>query len=263
MMEDDKPRAARLFEIEALRIAYGEKVVLDIDHLEIPAHSAIAVIGPNGAGKSTLLRCLLEDARHVRCHGEPVGMRAKRGGIAFVAQHETFSTPLTVMEYVLLGRYPHLDWYARPSARDREMARSLLRQFDLAALAHRRIAVLSGGERQRAAIVRALMQETRVILLDEPNNHLDIRHQHLFMRELRAFRQTRQINCLMVLHDLALAASYCDYALLMSRGRIEAVGTPREVMTEELLSRVYEWPIRPCRLESGGVAFDTFAAPGR
>ncbi|MDR1647289.1 MAG: ABC transporter ATP-binding protein [Zoogloeaceae bacterium] len=257
MIEAQRQPLPCLFAIEALKVAYGRKVVLEIERLEIPAHSSIAIIGPNGAGKSTLLQSLLRDTRHVRCHGEPVGTRLRRGGIAFVAQHPLFSTPLTVTEYVLLGRYPHLAWYTRPSAQDRMMAQTLLRQFDLTDLAHCRVAALSGGEQQRAAIVRALMQETRVILLDEPNNHLDIRHQHLFMRELRAFQQTRPINCLMVLHDLGLAANYCDHVILMSKGRIEAAGSPQEVMTESCLTRVYEWPVRPYRLENGGVAFDT------
>jgi iron complex transport system ATP-binding protein len=254
------PAAPFLFEIEALKVVHGTKTVLEIDRLEIPAYAAIAIIGPNGAGKSTLLQSLLEDTRHVRCHGEPVGTPLRRGGIAFVAQHELFSTPLTVTEYVLLGRYPHLAWHMRPSLRDHETAQALLRRFDLAELAQRRIAVLSGGEQQRAAIVRALMQETRVILLDEPNNHLDIRHQHLFMRELRAFQETRQINCLMVLHDLSLAANYCDHVILMSRGHVEATGAPEDIMTEALLSRAYEWPIRPYRLENRVLAFDTFGA---
>jgi iron complex transport system ATP-binding protein len=248
---------APLFEIEALRIAHGQQVILEIERLEIPALPFVAIIGPNGAGKSTLLKSLLEDTRHVRCQGEPIGRRVRRGGIAYVAQHELFSTPLTVTEYALLGRYPHLDWYASPSKDEIGMAETLLRQFDLAELAERRIAVLSGGEQQRAAIVRALMQETPILLLDEPNNHLDIRHQHLLMRELRAFQSTRRMNCLMVLHDLNLAANYCDYVLLMSEGKVEAAGAPEEIMTEALLSRIYDWPIRPCRLASGRFAFDT------
>jgi iron complex transport system ATP-binding protein len=260
MRETQERALSCLFAIEALKVAYGQKVVLEIERLKIPACPSIAIIGPNGAGKSTLLQSLLRDTRHVHCHGEPVGTRLRRGGIAFVAQHALFSTPLTVTEYVLLGRYPHLAWYARPSARDCEMAQTLLRQFDLTELAHRRIAALSGGEQQRAAIVRALMQETRVILLDEPNNHLDIRHQHHFMRELRALQKTRPINCLMVLHDLGLAANYCDHVILMSKGKIEAAGPPQTVMTETSLTRVYEWPIRPYRLENGGIAFDTLGA---
>jgi iron complex transport system ATP-binding protein len=252
-----------LFEIEALKIAHGPKVVLEIEHLVIPARPAIAIIGPNGAGKSTLLRNLLRDTQHARrAGGATIRGQLHAGEMAFVAQHEFFATPLTVTEYVLLGCHHHLRWYARPSPQDQANARELLRQFDLEALADKRVAVLSGGEQQRAAIVRALMQETRIVLLDEPNNHLDIRHQHLLMRQLRHHQHVRGLNCLMVLHDLGLAANYCDYVILMAHGRIEAAGAPDEIMVEERLSRAYEWSIRPYRLRSGVRCFDTFAETG-
>ena len=147
-----------LFHISGLKVAFGQRVVLDIADLHIQNHATTAIIGPNGAGKSTLLKALIGQypSRELRCLNEDAAQVLKQGKIAWVGQHEVFATPLTLLEYVLLGRYPHLGWLSRPSARDITYAETLLAEFELAAFADKRLQALSGGEKQRAALVRAL-----------------------------------------------------------------------------------------------------------
>lgn len=166
------------------------------------------------------------------------------GKISYVGQHEGFNTPLSVLEYVLLGRFPHLSWFAKPKIQDIENARKILSDYELAHLADNPIQTLSGGEKQRAAIVRALMQETALIALDEPCNHLDIRHQHKLMQDLKKRRKNNKITAVIVLHDLNLAYRYADFIVLLNNGKLIANGTPDEVMTSEILSQAYRWEIK-------------------
>ncbi|MBP6116195.1 MAG: ABC transporter ATP-binding protein [Neisseriaceae bacterium] len=249
-----------VFEIKGLSVSHQQRIVLSIDYLALPWQQTTAIIGPNGAGKSTLLKALLgqHECASLSCMGMSAQEATKQGKIAWVGQHELFGTPLTVQEYALLGRYPHLSWFAQPTAADRAQVSQLLAQFDLSHLAEKRIGVLSGGEQQRAAMVRALMQETEVLLLDEPSNHLDIKHQHQLMRCLRPEALGQSLTTVMVLHDLNLAANYAEHIVLLSEGAVLAQGPVAEVMTEALLSEAYGWPIRPYQHPSGYQAFDSF-----
>ena len=250
-----------LFHISGLKVAFGQRVVLDIADLHIQNHATTAIIGPNGAGKSTLLKALIGQypSRELRCLNEDAAQVLKQGKIAWVGQHEVFATPLTLLEYVLLGRYPHLGWLARPSARDITYAETLLAEFELAAFADKRLQALSGGEKQRAALVRALLQDTQILLLDEPNNHLDIKHQHQLMQHIQRYQRHKNVSSVMVLHDLALAANYCDEVILLGHGQVIAQGKPQDVMTAAHLQRAYQWPITP-ELRNGVWYFDTFQA---
>ncbi|UOO88214.1 ABC transporter ATP-binding protein [Vitreoscilla massiliensis] len=250
-----------LFHLSGLQVAYGARVILDIADLHIRNHATTAIIGPNGAGKSTLLKALLggHPCRQLHCLGQDAAQVLQLGKIAWVGQHETFATPLTVLEYVLLGRYPHLGWLSRLSARDITYAETLLAEFELAAFAGKRLQALSGGEKQRAALVRALMQDTNILLLDEPNNHLDIKHQHQLMQHLQRYQRHKDVSSVIVLHDLALAANYCEEVILLAQGQVIAQGQPHEVMTAEHLLRAYQWPITP-EQRNGAWYFDTFQA---
>ncbi|MBP6345908.1 ABC transporter ATP-binding protein [Neisseriaceae bacterium CLB008] len=250
-----------VFEIKGLVVSHQQRTVLSIDALSLPWGQATAIIGPNGAGKSTLLKALLGQypCADLTCMGLSAQDATRQGKIAWVGQHELFGTPLTVEEYALLGRYPHLSWFARPTAADRAKVSRLLAQFELTHLAEKRIGVLSGGEQQRAAMVRALMQETEVLLLDEPSNHLDIKHQHQLMRCLQPDALGQSLTTVMVLHDLSLAANYAKHIVLLSKGEVLAEGSVAEVMTADHLSRAYGWAIKPYRHPGGDWAFDTFA----
>lgn len=248
-----------LFHLKNLQVSMGATPILQIDELILPEGKITAIIGPNGAGKSTLLRGLLGQypSEMLTCMGQSARLLLKQGKIAWVGQHETFASPLSLKEYVLLGRYPHLGWLSRPRQQDLAQAQQLLATFELLDHIDQRLSVLSGGEKQRAALVRALMQDTHLILLDEPNNHLDIKHQHQLMQQLRQLRQ-QGMSAVIVLHDLSLAANYCDEIVLMAQGQVLAQGTAQQVMQAELLQQAYQWPIQPDQ-QRGYWSFDSFS----
>ncbi|SUB34898.1 hemin import ATP-binding protein HmuV [Pasteurella multocida] len=173
--------------------------------------------------------------------------KSEQEKLAFVAQNGRYGMPLSVAEYVKLGQFNPTLFSARKV--NQQHLSLLLDQFELSHLRHKRINQLSGGEQQRANIVRALMQNAPVILLDEPCNHLDIRHQQSLMQFLKQHKT--QFNAVMVLHDLDLAASYADHIILMQQGQIIAQGKVEDVMQSERLSAVYRWQILQKKDESG------------
>ena len=220
-----------VFRIRNLSVCIKGKTLLEIDALDIPAGST-AVIGPNGAGKSTLLRALIGQAGQgeITLLGEAAAPQIRAGKAAWVGQHGRYNMPMTVREYIALAAF------VQKGRLNHEWADELLNYFDLAALAEKRIGRLSGGEQQRANIIRALLQNAPVLLLDEPCNHLDIRHQHRLMQYL-------------VRHKLA--ARYAEHIVLMDKGKIIAAGNAAAVMRPDLLEAVYGWPIRRCQDEEG------------
>lgn len=233
-----------VFRIRNLSVRIKGKTLLEIDALDIPAGST-AVIGPNGAGKSTLLRALIGQAGQgeITLLGEAAAPQIRAGKAAWVGQHGRYNMPMTVREYIALAAF------VQKGRLNHEWADELLNYFDLAALAEKRIGRLSGGEQQRANIIRALLQNASVLLLDEPCNHLDIRHQHRLMQYL--VRHKSRTSSVMVLHDLNLAARYAEHIVLMDKGKIIAAGDAAAVMRPDLLEAVYGWPIRRCQDEEG------------
>lgn len=233
-----------VFRIRNLSVRIKGKTLLEIDALDIPAGST-AVIGPNGAGKSTLLRALIGQAGQgeITLLGEAAAPQIRAGKAAWVGQHGRYNMPMTVREYIALAAF------VQKGRLNHKWADELLNYFDLAALAEKRIGRLSGGEQQRANIIRALLQNAPVLLLDEPCNHLDIRHQHRLMQYL--VRHKSRASSVMVLHDLNLAARYAEHIVLMDKGKIIAAGDAAAVMRPDLLEAVYGWPIRRCQDEEG------------
>ena len=233
-----------VFRIRNLSVCIKGKTLLEIGALDIPAGST-AVIGPNGAGKSTLLRALIGQAGQgeITLLGEAAVPQIRAGKAAWVGQHGRYNMPMTVREYIALAAF------VQKGRLNHEWADELLNYFDLAALAEKRIGRLSGGEQQRANIIRALLQNAPVLLLDEPCNHLDIRHQHRLMQYL--VRHKSRASSVMVLHDLNLAARYAEHIVLMDKGKIIAAGDAAAVMRPDLLEAVYGWPIRRCQDEEG------------
>ncbi|OHX12799.1 iron ABC transporter ATP-binding protein [Chromobacterium sphagni] len=235
----------------------GGRTLLHDIRLDLPAGRVSALLGPNGAGKTTLLRLLagLSIPSHgaVRLAGQCVCrmdtlQRARR--IAWVPQHLPTDIPLTVAEFVALGRMPYLGAFTRPGAQDRAAVQAALATVEMEHYAGKRLEQLSGGEKQRAAIARALAQQAPVLLLDEPTNHLDLRHQHQLQQLLRELAgQGRTV--VQVLHDLTLAADYADQVALLEAGRVVACGSPAQVLTPERLLAVYRWPVRLQHHESG------------
>jgi iron complex transport system ATP-binding protein len=213
--------------------------------LDLAAGEIVGILGPNGSGKTTLLRVLsrvLAPYRgSVRIAGRELATLDRRllaRQVAVVAQEPVFDFPFTALETVLLGRHPHLAGVAFEGAGDVAVARAALARLDAAAFADRPVSELSAGERQRVVVARALAQETPILLLDEPSSFLDLRHQvELFdlVRELAA--EGRAIAA--VVHDLNLAAEYCDRVLLLEGGRPAAAGPTAEVLTYANLKRVF------------------------
>lgn len=232
-------------EVRGLSFAYGvARVVRDVS-LAVHPGEMVGVIGPNGSGKSTLLRllggALRPAAGEIRLFDRPLGdySRGELGRLIAVVPQETLvEFPFSVMEVVLMGRAPHLGGFAFEGDRDVAVAREAMRRTGVEHLASRRIHEISGGERQRVILARALAQEASVLLLDEPAAFLDIRHE-VEMYDLLRDLQREGMTVVSVLHDLNIAALYCDRLLLLHEGRVARAGPPAEVITYPTLTAVY------------------------
>lgn len=225
-----------------LRVRLGGAPVLNGVSLRVEEGEKVALLGPNGSGKTTLLRVLAgiapptsgcatlrgRDLREI-----PDGRRAQM--LAFLAQEEHTDLPFTARDVLLLARGVGLsDW--RPYRRaDHEAVEALAQQWELTGLLDRTLQDMSGGERKRVLLARTFAQGAPVVILDEPTNHLDLRHQH----EVAARVVDSGRTALMALHDLDVAAAYCERVVLMSRGRVVADGAPAEVLTARAVEEVY------------------------
>lgn len=225
---------------------YGDRQVLD--HLSLAARSGevLALIGPNGAGKTTVLRALARLLRprsgRVLLQERDVWSLSPRDvaqNMALSPQNEHRDWPLTVAEAVLLGRTPHRGWVAPFDHKDREVAQIALKKLALEQLRDRPITELSGGEWRRVVLARALAQEPRVLLLDEPVSQLDLKYQLEVLLHLQHLAETDQRTVIVTLHDLNQAAICAKKLALMHEGRLVATGHPREVLTPERLLAVY------------------------
>lgn len=234
----------------AVGVSYtvGSTHILRDVSLDIPYGRVLALVGPNGAGKSTLLGALTGDvtptAGQVLLDGQPLSHWQPRDLArtrAVLLQANAVAFSFTARQVIEMGRAP---WISTPqSDRDEEVIAAAITRTDVAHLQERSYPTMSGGERARVSLARVLAQETRIVLLDEPTAALDLRHQEdvlTIARELA--REGRAV--VVVLHDLSLAAAYSDDIAVMHGGKIVAHGTPHEVLTEELVERVYDTPVR-------------------
>ncbi|GAA2229215.1 ABC transporter ATP-binding protein [Streptomyces amakusaensis] len=202
----------------------------------------VGLVGPNGSGKTTLLRCvygtLRPSAGSIRLDGDELtalGPKARARRVASVPQDSPGEFELTVREIVAMGRAPHKRFWEQDTADDASAVGDALGRLHITDLADRPFPSLSGGERQRALVARALVQRPALLVLDEPTNHLDIHYQ----LEILGLIRTLGTTSLLALHDLNLAAHYCDRIHVLQAGRLVASGTPHEVLTPELLAEVY------------------------
>lgn len=221
--------------------ANGRKIVRDIS-LQIGAGEFVGLIGPNGSGKSTLLRTIYRilrpDAGHVILNGEDVWQQSARAvaqQTAVVAQETQVEFSFTVQQIVAMGRNPHKGMFDRDTVEDLAIIKAALERVDMQAFHDRDFLTLSGGEKQRVLIARALAQQTPFIILDEPTNHLDIRYQLEILELIKALDVTK----LAALHDLNLAAAYCDRIYLLRDGQMLASGSPHDVLTPDLIKEAY------------------------
>ncbi|MBQ8662292.1 MAG: ABC transporter ATP-binding protein [Eubacterium sp.] len=233
--------------IENVTYSYGKKNDVDNVSLHVNIGEFVGIIGPNGSGKSTLLkntyRALRPNQGQILLDGENLhGMSYKKSArkIAVVGQENDMAYDFSVEEIVAMGRSPHKGLFDFDNKHDKEIVSSALKQLGLDELADKNFLNLSGGEKQRTLIARALAQESDFFILDEPTNHLDISHQ----MQIFDFIKHLDVTVLSAIHDLNLAALYCDRIYVLKDGKVILEGAPEEVLTEENIYNIYG--VRSC-----------------
>ena len=232
-----------VLDISSLSFNFGSKNILaDID-LSIKDNEIVGIIGPNGSGKSTLLKCIYRVLKPktgtIFIDGKNINdyqFKETAKKMAVVAQHNDTHFDFNVLERVLIGRSPHKKFMERDSAEDIELAYKALEQVNMKDFADRNFSSLSGGEKQRIILARALVQNTDCLILDDPKNHLDIKHQLHFM----SLAKDLKITVISAIHDLNIAAMYCDKIYALKEGQIIASGSVYEVITEEVIKTLYD-----------------------
>ena len=245
-----------MLKIEELSVSYGPRRVLNNVSLEVNSGEVVALIGPNGAGKSTLVRAVSgvikvesgtissDDFSRSSMNLLSLAPMQRARCLAVVPQAVSLPPAFTVWETILMGRTPHLNFLGQVSPRDEAIARLALQKVDALELSERRVGELSGGEQQRVLLARALAQSTPILLLDEPTSNLDLHYQVSFMETVTILAHQDGLAVLVALHDLNLAARYADRVALLVAGEIKATGTPRQVLTPELISMAYHLPVQ-------------------
>lgn len=239
---------------ENIRLSYGAQEILKGVRIESNTNEFVGIIGPNGSGKSTLLKCIYRilkpDAGQVFLDGEELRTMSVRDSarkMAVVAQHNYYNFDFTVREVVLMGRAPHKKAMERDNAEDFEIAGNALRTVEMEEFAERNFSTLSGGEQQRVILARALAQQTPCLILDEPTNHLDITHQ----LQLLQIVKNLNVTVISAIHDLNIAAMFCDRLYVLKKGEIVGAGTPQEVLTPEFIREIYRVDTEIVRDSSG------------
>lgn len=228
---------------EKVWISIGNKDIVKEVSLKVETGKIVGLFGPNGSGKSTLLkgiyRTLKLNKGEVYVDGKNLKSYSSRQiakMLGVVTQFTTLNFDFSVEEMVLMGRSPHKGAFERDKEEDFKIVRECLKTVDMEDFADRKFLTLSGGEKQRILLARALAQETELLILDEPTNHLDIKYQLQTMNIIKNLKK----GVLLALHDLRLAFLYCDEVYIMKDGEVVANGAPKEVITEELIRKVYE-----------------------
>jgi len=246
-------------ELVDVSVAYDGVTVLEGLSVAVPAGAWIGLIGPNGAGKTTLLRAIaglvpyLGDALVA---GAPVSGASRRSLsrlVAFVPQRPVIPESMSLTDYVLTGRTPYISYLGTESHRDLKIVAEVLERLDLGPLARRPIGSLSGGEGQRAVLGRALAQQPRVLLLDEPTASLDVGHQQQVLELIDEIRSERQLTVISAMHDLTLVGQFADRLLLLSAGRAVAEGAAKDVLTADAIRDHYGASVKILQEPGGGV----------
>ncbi len=245
--------------VQNIDFAYDGRAVLSDVSFSAGEGDFIGVVGPNGSGKTTLIkllsRVLKPRSGKIEIAGEDISRIPNRrlARIAAVVPQETnVLFAYTVAEIVLMGRYPYLGALSFERGEDVAVAQEAMETTDVAQFADRLISQVSGGEKQRVVIARALAQEPRIMLLDEPTAFLDLKHQVEIYSVLQKLNREKRMTILAVSHSLNLAAQFCRRIIMLDKGRIAADGTPSEVLTGENIERVFEVKVRITRDESTG-----------
>jgi iron complex transport system ATP-binding protein len=251
--------------LRTVRARYGDRVVVSDVTVSVAAGEWLAIIGPNGAGKSSLLKAILGVVSHdgtILLDGVPTSTlsnRERARAVAYAPQTPQLPDRLTVTDYVLLGRTPHLPPLARERRSDLAVVSQVLTRLDLGGLATRALRTLSGGERQRAVLARVLAQEAGLLLLDEPTTGLDIGHAQALLDLIDRLRHEEGATVVSTLHDLTLSAQYASRLLLLDKGTVVVSGTPAEVLTRETIERHYDARVAVLHTDEG----ELVVAPAR
>ncbi len=245
-------------EFENVTVSLGGRDVVRDVSVAIQSGHVVGLVGPNGSGKSTLLRTLYRAVNprtgSARVGGEDVRSLSARQAartVSVMLQDAPTDFDLSVEETVMLGRVPHHSTFGRDTSEDLRIVDEAMARTEITELADRMVATLSGGQRQRVMLARALAQQTPVMVLDEPSNHLDISHQHELMSTVRSLEGT----VIAALHDLNLATQYCDSVVVLAAGRVVAAGPPAAVFTPDLIRTTFGVDARIL----GGIAEPVFA----
>jgi len=230
--------------IRAVEFSYVSTPVLKDVSMEVNGSEILGVVGPNGSGKSTLLRCvdgiLSPQKGSIMLNEQNVEDMSRidlAKEIGYIPQSAPQAFPATVFDVALMGRRPHIGW--RSGEKDTEKVLEILQLLNIEDLAMRDVNELSGGEQQKVFIARAIIQEPRVLLLDEPTSNLDIKHQLEVMDIIKNIVREKDISTIMAIHDLNLASIYADRIIMMNNGKIFAAGNPLSVFTQENMKQVY------------------------
>lgn len=227
---------------ENITLSYGVNQILKGISMVSHKNEFVGIIGPNGSGKSTLLKCIYRVLKP--CSGavylgkdELYSMSVKDSArqMAVVAQHNYYNFEFSVWEVVLMGRSPHKKTMERDNKNDYSIVKEALRKVGMEQFAGRSFSTLSGGEQQRVILARALAQQTPCLIMDEPTNHLDITHQLQLLKIIKELG----VTVISVIHDLNIAATFCDKLYILKDGEIAAYGTPKEVLTPQQLKDIY------------------------
>lgn len=248
-----------MISLTGVRKDYSTEVAIGPVDLQIPEGGITALVGPNGAGKSTLLtmigRLLGIDEGSIEIAGCDVASTASKDLariVSILRQENHFITRLTVRQLVSFGRFPYSK--GRLTRADEEIISRAIDFLDLTALENRYLDQLSGGQRQRAYVAMVLSQETEYVLLDEPLNNLDMRHSVQMMKQLRRAAEELGRTIVIVLHDINFAGHYADRICAVKDGRVVEFGTPDEILTDEVLTRVFDTPVQVVTGPNGPLA---------
>jgi iron complex transport system ATP-binding protein len=232
--------------LEHIKLAYDKKVILNDISLEVNPGEIMGIIGANGSGKSTLIRGITKYINPVSgdiyIDGDNIRKISSHNLaqiIASVPQNTNLPDLFTAFELALMGRTPHLGLFRYEGKKDFEIVNKAMEATNTLHLADRYMKEISGGERQRIVIARALVQEPRILILDEPTSHLDINSQTETMDMVYSLSREMNLIVLITLHDLNLAAQYCDRIAILHQGKILKQGTPSEVISSEIIKQVY------------------------
>jgi iron complex transport system ATP-binding protein len=233
-------------EVQDLGVDLDGAAILAGVSFAVPAGGWVGLVGPNGSGKTTTLRAILGLAPWslgmVKLAGRPTHSlrpRERAKAVAYVPQAPMIPLSMTVRDYVLLGRNPHIGFFSVESADDLALVQMTLARLDLEGLDGRAVGSLSGGERRRVVLARALAQEAPLLLLDEPTAELDLGHAQEVLELVDELRRTSGLTVVSAIHDLTLASQFTDSLVMLVRGRVAAAGSAPEVLTVERLARHY------------------------